>query len=333
MSSILQTASVFVTGGAGTLGRAIARRRQKEGWTGRFTVYSRDEHKHSFMRKMFPDVQYVQGDIRNLETLKLAMAGHDVVLHCGATKVIPVSEYSSIDTLDVNVYGSQNVCIAAREMGVSHVLGISTDKACHPASAYGATKMLMEKIFQEYARAGSDTQFHLVRYGNVLESTGSVVEAWTNAVAMGEPVKITDPDMTRFWLSPSQAVDYVIGSLEFLPGLIYVPKMPGLSIDKLLGYVVGEQYSRIETIPLRPGEKMHETLVTGDELSKTVEVSEGECEYFMVFPSTSDQLAGRKIPLLDPKIHQKLDYPAVPYTSDIARELTEAELEELLKDE
>ena len=208
---MLKTANIFVTGGAGTLGKAIAKRRKKEGWTGRLTVYSTDSSdKHVKMKKIYPDVNFVQGDIRNHETLYNAIVGHDIVIHAAAVKVIPASEIASIDTFDVNVNGSMNVCYTARLAGVKHVLGISTDKACHPANAYGATKMLMEKIFQEYARIPEiETQYHLVRYGNVLESTGSVIEAWKNAVANDEKIKITDPEMTRFWLSPSQAVDYV----------------------------------------------------------------------------------------------------------------------------
>lgn len=313
---MLETANIFVTGGAGTLGRAIARRRQKEGWTGRFTVYSRDEHKHAFMRKLYPGVQFVQGDIRNLETLKLAMVGHDVVIHAGAVKVIPVSEYYSMDTIDINVYGSQNVCIAARETGVEHVLGISTDKACNPVNAYGATKMLMEKVFQEYARAGDNkTQFHLVRYGNVLESTGSVVESWRNAVAAGEPVKVTDPQMTRFWLSPSQAVQYVIDSLEFNSGQVYIPRMPALDIGQLLEWVVDGVDYQMETVPLRPGEKMHECLLTNE-----------EGHYLESFLSEDAFL-------LNPSTARRYETGAEPYTSDIARQLSEKELWELLADE
>jgi len=317
--SILHNSAVFVTGGAGTLGLAIARRRQQEGWTGRFTVYSRDEHKHAFMRKLYPDIQFVQGDIRNLETLKMAMVGHDVVIHAGAVKVIPVSEYYSLDTIDINVYGSQNVCVAARETGVEHVLGISTDKACHAANCYGASKYMMEKIFQEYARVeDGKTQFHLVRYGNVLESTGSVVEAWRNAVKDGDPVKLTDPNMTRFWLSPSQAVNYVINSLNVESGQIYIPKMPSLSIGQLLEYVLGEAYDLdhgLEIIPLRPGEKIHETLLTCEEGDYVQASLSGDP--FLLDPSTGHRYEG-----------------AVPaYTSDIARELTKEELEILLKDE
>ena len=309
----LKNAAIFCTGGAGTLGRAIARTRQEEGWTGRFTVYSRDEHKHAAMRRLYPEIQYVQGDIRNLETLKLAMVGHEVVLHLAAVKVIPVSEYYSMDTLDNNVYGSMNVCMAARETGVEHVLGISTDKACHACNLYGSTKYVMEKIFQEYARAeDGKTQFHLVRYGNVIESNGSVVQAWKRAVENGEPVKITDPAMTRFWLSPSQAVDYVIASLESESGHIYIPKTPALSIGKLLEYTIGDRHHEVERVDLRPGEKLHETLLTCEE---GWYVGEGD-DFYDLWPTTSGRNGGA----------------TPPYTSDTARELTEVELKELLED-
>lgn len=312
---ILQEANVFVTGGAGTLGRAIARRRQEEGWSGKLTVYSTDDHKHDVMRRMFPDegIAYVQGDIRNQETLYNAMVGHDVVIHAAAVKVIPVSEEYSIDTIDVNIFGSQNVCAACVRAGVSHVLGISTDKACHPANLYGATKMAMEKIFQEYARGGHKTQFHLVRYGNVLESTGSVIEAWRNSIEAGKPIKMTNPDMTRFWLSPSEAATYVVRSFGFEDCHIYVPKMPALSIGKMAAYVIGggPDYG-VERIPLRPGEKMHETLVTCEENFHCADMG----TYFIIWPSTSPSA------------------PSVgnPYTSDTAQELTPDELQKLLAD-
>lgn len=317
--SILETANIFVTGGAGTLGRAIARRRERDGWKGRLTVYSGDAHKHEFMRHQHPDVQYVQGDIRNPETLYQAMVGHDVVIHAAAVKVIPTSEYWSLDTVDVNVNGSLNVCEAAVRANVPHVLGISTDKACHPANAYGATKMLMEKIFQEYSRSWPFTNFHLVRYGNVLESTGSVIEAWKKSVWNDEPIKITDPDMTRFWLSPAQAAQYVVESLEFQSGQIYVPMMPALSIGKLAAWTVGagegEAEIKIVRIPLRPGEKMHETLVTVEEIPHAFTFN----DYYLIEPSTSENV------------------PYIPvrgvYSSDVAPELTKEQLETLLLNE
>lgn len=306
----LHSVDLFVTGGAGTLGRAIARRRKLEGWKGRLTVYSTDTHKHDYMRKFYPDVCFIQGDIRNPDTLYNAMIGHDVVIHAGAVKVIPVSEYQSIDTFDVNVNGSMNVCRTAVLAGVKHVLGISTDKVCHAANAYGATKYLMEKAFQEYARAGHATEFHLVRYGNVLESTGSVIEAWKNAIARGENIRITDPTMTRFWISPSQAVDLVIRSLDFESGFIYIPEMPALSIGDLATYTVG--ICDFERVPLRPGEKMHETLLT--------------CEEGWYAYHNGDAF------VLRPTTQFRNPQPIEPYSSDVAIKLTLEELTELLND-
>lgn len=309
----LKTDNIFVTGGAGSLGRAIARKRQEEGWKGKFTVYSRDTFKHERMRKLYPDVTFIQGDILNPELLYNAMVGHDYCLHLGAAKVIPTSEYQSIDTFDVNVSGSLNVCIQAMRAGMKHVLGISTDKVCYPVNAYGASKLMMEKVFQEYARIPSDTQFHLVRYGNCLESTGSVIEAWKDAVENGKSVKMTDPTMTRFFLSPAQAAGYAIRALGYASGLIFVPRMPSLSIGKLAEYALPKEFGNveIERIPLRPGEKMHESLITAEEGNR-VDLRE---DYYLLFPSTVSNFSA-----------------SGAYSSDIARELTHEELTALLND-
>lgn len=307
----LRTANIFVTGGAGTLGRAVARRRKHEGWTGRFTVYSTDDHKHSYMRSLYPDVQFVQGDIRNPVTLYNAMVGHDIVIHAAAVKVIPTSEWCSIDTFDVNVNGSLNVAECAIKAGVEKVLAISTDKACHSVNAYGSTKYMMEKVWQEYSRVENRVKFNLVRYGNVLESTGSVIEAWRNSVADGKPIKITDPEMTRFWLSPQQAVTLVDFALQIPSGEILIPKMPSLSIGKMAEYVLGEY--EFEKIPLRPGEKKHEELLTIEEAEYATETN----DFFFLRPTTSE----------------KSNKPCLPYSSDIAPELTQDELMKLLKDE
>lgn len=311
----LRSASIFVTGGAGTLGRAIAARRKREGWTGRFTVYSSDDHKHNYMRKFFPDVQYVQGDIRNPTTLYNAMCGHDIVIHAAAVKVIPTSEWCSIDTFDVNVNGSLNVADCAVRAGIKNVLGISTDKACHSVNAYGATKYMLEKAWQEFSRVEQDTVFNLVRYGNVLESTGSVIEAWKKSVDAGEPIKITNPEMTRFWLSPQQAVSLVVLALKLESGIILIPKMPALSIGKLAEYTVTNEmigFHPVQIIPLRPGEKMHEELLTIEETEYATESD----DFYFLKPTTS----------------RKVEHPCGPYSSAIAPELTKAQLMELLED-
>lgn len=312
---------ILITGGAGTLGKAIIQRATEEEWDCHFTVFSRDAVKHSRLKDRFPSVHTLMGDIRNYETLYAAMSGKDLVIHAGAVKIIPDSEWSSIDTYQINVEGSMNVALAAANYGTPDVLAISTDKACHPANAYGATKYLMEKAWQEYSRAGFKTKFHLVRYGNVLESTASVVEKWKIAAENGEPVYLTDPKMTRFWLSPSQAVQYVLDSLNFKSGYIYVPKMPALSIGKLLEYVVGPNYFNVKATPMRPGEKMHETLVTIEETDFCVPGGPPVLDnhYFVISPTTEARMKWKTEEMLR------------PYSSDIAQELTREELEILLK--
>ena len=307
----LSNKSIFLTGGAGTLGKEIAERRRVEGWAGRLTVFSRDTTKHSRMRAKYPDVNYVCGDIRNFDTLYAAMAGHDVVLHAGAVKVIPVSEFDSIDTIDVNVTGSLNVARAAVQLGVESVMGISTDKAAKPVNAYGATKMLLEKIWQEYSRKDFKTRFYLVRYGNVLESTGSVIEIWKKNYEDGYPVLITDDTMTRFFLSPSQAVQVMMDGFTFSQiGCIYVPIMPALSIKKLAEYTLPEGVE-LRVRGLRPGEKMHEDLVTEEETFYTEEHD----KYFLIHPTT----------------FTRFPQPSRRFASDLAREMTREELEELLE--
>lgn len=260
---MIRTSNLFVTGGAGTFGHALAKRRKKEGWTGKLTVYSTDTMKHERMRREYPDINFVQGDIRNSETLYNAMVGHDIVIHAAAVKVIPASEYNTIDTIDVNINGTLTVCAVAVQANIKHVLNISTDKAAHAANAYGATKYLTEKILQEYARQGFETQFHLVRFGNVLESNGSVIEAWKKRIEAGLPILITNPKMTRYWLSPDQAVGFAIDALSLENGHIYIPLLPSLSIGKLAEYTVGDVPR--EEIPIRPGEKQDETLLTLEE--------------------------------------------------------------------
>lgn len=317
---MLETANIFVTGGAGTLGHALARRRKQDGWTGRLTIYSTDTLKHEVMHREYPDIIFVQGDIRSWDTLYNSMVGHDVVIHAAAVKVIPTSEYWSMDTFDVNVIGSKNVCSAAINANIKHVLGISTDKSCHPANAYGASKMMMEKIFQEYSRQPFNTQFHLVRYGNVIESNGSVIQSWKKCYENKLPIKMTHPDMTRFWISPSQAVQCAIDAFELPTGHIFIPLLPSLSIAKLAEYSLSDQPGgdflepHIERIPMRPGEKMHETLLTIEEV--------WYCEKcFGKMGEARD---------LRPNTTARNDTPYLPQISETARKLTTKEFVDLL---
>ena len=307
---MIETSNLFVTGGAGTFGTALAKRRKKEGWTGKLTVYSTDTMKHEKMRREYPDINFIQGDIRNPDTLYNGMVGHDIVIHAAAVKVIPASEYNTIDTIDVNINGTLTVCAVAVQANIKHVLNISTDKAAHAANAYGATKYLTEKILQEYARQGFETQFHLVRFGNVLESNGSVIEAWKKRVEAGLPILITDPNMKRFWLSPDQAVGFAIEALKLDNGHIYVPVLSGLTIGKLAEYTVGDVEN--QRVSVRPGEKIDETLLTLEEMFYVAYHG----DFYDLRPITDDRgLAFEE-----------------PYSTDGSDELTREELMALLEE-
>lgn len=302
---------ILITGGAGYLGKAIIKRATEEHWDCDITIFSTDVVKHLRIINEYQQVHSVIGDIRDSDTLWNAMTGKDVVIHAAAVKHIDISEYNSIDTFDVNVNGSLNVLRCAAQLGIPQVVGISTDKACHSANAYGASKYAMEKMFQEFSRLGLQTKFTLVRYGNVLDSTASVLTAWRRAVENGLAIKITDPDMTRFWLSPKQAVTYIIEAIMIKTGYIYIPKLPGLSIGKLAEYIVGSV--EIEDIPVRPGEKKHETLLTVEEL----EFADTYSGYYNLAPTT---------------VPRTPNYTNLPYTSDKAHQLTKEELMALLND-
>ena len=309
----LQNKSIFITGGAGTLGRELIRRIYEKGYDSRITIFSTDTLKHSVIKRMYPGVHCVVGDVREPVTVYNAMAGHDVVIHAAAVKHIPVSEENSIDTYQINVEGSINVANAAIHHGIEHVVGISTDKVCHAANAYGATKYLMEKIWQEYSRLPIDTKFHLVRYGNVLESTASVIEIWKEQIRRGEPIVVTNPFMTRFWLSPAQAAELVEIAMTLESGNILIPKMKSLSIQELIDFTVGEPPFGIKRVALRAGEKIHETLLT---IEETEYATESDNFYILRPTTTVSEFQGIQ-----------------PLDSNNAPRLTENELMELLEND
>lgn len=314
---MFQGKKLLITGGAGALGREIIRRATENNWGCHITIFSRDTIKHKLIQRDYPQVHSVIGDIRDAVTVYNAMTGKDIVIHAAAVKHIDVSEYNPRDTWEINVQGSENILQAAAMLGTPQVIGISTDKSCHPANAYGATKYLMEKAFQEYARLGLPTRFGLVRYGNVLESTGSVVEAWKRSVMLGEPLRITDPEMTRFFISLKQAVQIITDSIELnIPsGHILIPKMKSLSIGELASMTVGDDYDW-KKIPIRPGEKKHETLLTLE-----------ECQY-------AESLPISRYYELRQTVETMVENPiSEPYTSENAPRLTKEELEELLANE
>lgn len=265
------TQTIVITGGAGFLGRAIMRRAERESWDARFIIYSRDEYKQDIARRRFPDARYVLGDVRDDDRLAAVFAGADLVIHAAALKYIPEAEYNVFECIDVNLIGSRCVAIAAARAGVETVVGLSTDKAAAPLNTYGMTKGLMERVFSE-ANMLSETRLNCVRYGNVISSTGSVVPVFKRQLAEHGCVRITDPRMTRFWLSVEDAIALIeaaAADAKYHPGAVLVPRCGAMRLLDLAEHIARD--APVEVMGLRPGEKLHETLVQEEELARTID--------------------------------------------------------------
>ena len=288
---MLEGKKIFITGGAGTLGLGIIDRVIREGWPCDITVYSRDWMKHKYLKRKYPEIRTVVGDVCNLAALNLAMAGHDIVIHAAAMKHIVEGEFYPLSVIETNVTGSQNVLEAAVEQGVKHVVGISTDKACAPINTYGASKMMMERIFHRYAEIYSFVQFHLVRYGNVIGSRGSFLPMWEQSIAEGNYVNVTDERMTRFWLKIDEAVDLILECFEEPSGCTLIPKPKCASMEDIVKAIVPEGIE-VKNIGIRPGEKMHECLLTKEEGYRADYLRSGdmtEPTRIRLYPPTSER--------------------------------------------
>lgn len=257
--------NILITGGAGTLGKAILERADREGWNANITVFSRDPMKHVPLKKLYPHVNFVLGDINDERAVDIAVAGKDTVIHAAAMKHIPQAEDDPGTTYYVNVDGSINVALACVRHGVKHLVAISTDKACYPVNTYGCSKLMMERYYQQLALVSEHTNIHLTRYGNVLGSTGSVIQVWRDMYETNSrKVFATDPDMTRFWITVEDAVDQVVAALGEPSGTILIPNPNGLSMKLMAKYVLPGN-AEIEYTGLRPGEKKHEIIMTREE--------------------------------------------------------------------
>jgi len=254
----------LITGGCGFLARAILRRIEAGGlnWEPP-TLYSRDEEKQDLCRRRYPWARYVLGDVRDVERLALTMAGHDIVIHAAAMKFVDVSEISATECFSINIGGAQAVISAARSADVKRVVGISTDKACAPVNSYGASKFVMERLFAEASTEG--TRFNCVRYGNVVGSTGSVIPLFKYQYESAGKVRVTDPNMTRFWMGVDEAIDLIVKALkdDVPPGAILIPLVKAMRMSDVVLAAVGEV--PVDIIGVRPGEKLHERLLHFEE--------------------------------------------------------------------
>jgi UDP-N-acetylglucosamine 4,6-dehydratase len=279
----LRGKTVLITGGTGSFGRAFARRLLDAHAPKKVIVFSRDEQKHHAMQREWDDprMRFFVGDIRDSGRLRRAFAGVDVVIHAAAMKHVHIAEYNPIEAIRTNVDGAANVIDAALESGVDRVVALSTDKAVSPLNLYGATKLCMEKLFvAANSYSGADgTRFDLVRYGNVVGSKGSVVPLFLDQRASGR-LTVTDPSMTRFWIGMNRAVDLVLLALQQgLSGEVFVPKLPACDVATLAEAIAPGL--PVEHVGIRPGEKMHETMITYDESHNVVQYD----NYFVIRPN------------------------------------------------
>lgn len=275
--------TVLVTGGTGSFGRKFTEVMLTEVRPKKLIVLSRDELKQHEMRQQFrdaPSLRFFIGDVRDRERLYRAFAGVDVVVHAAALKQVPACEYNPFEAILTNVMGAKHVIDAAIDTGVRRVLAISTDKAVNPVNLYGATKLCAEKLFVDgNAYAGERaTRFSCARYGNVVGSRGSVIPVFQEQRRSGR-ITITDPKMTRFWITLEQGVRFVIRCIEQMDGgEIFVPKIPSMSIMELARTIAGD--CDVTFIGIRPGEKTHEVLVSEDEARYTRELD----DMFVILP-------------------------------------------------
>ena len=278
MGSLFKNKTVLITGGTGFLGKALVRRiLPLEPHSIR--VFSRDEVKHHKMQEEFhcsPILRHLIGDIRDYNRILKAMDGVDIVIHAAALKRLDILEYNVEESIKTNIIGTLNVVNACLEKNIELAVMVSTDKACSPVNTYGACKFISERIFIEsnYSKGNKRTIFTCVRYGNVLESTGSVIPFFNEKIKNNEKIPLTDPRMTRFIISPDQAVDLILTAIKYcIGGEIFIPKLPAFKITDLIE-ILKEKYQKdaeIEHIGLRPGEKIHELMINFSEVPRVID--------------------------------------------------------------
>jgi len=285
---LFENKSVLVTGGTGSFGKAFINNVLKKFNPSRLIVFSRDELKQYEMQSMIKNdspIRFFIGDVRDKERLYRAFEGLDIVVHAAALKQVPALEYNPLEAIKTNVIGAANIVDAAIDCNVEKVIALSTDKACNPINLYGATKLCSDKLFTA-ARTytgNHKTKFSVVRYGNVVGSRGSVIPHFIRMKESGK-IPITHLDMTRFFITLDQGVDFVLKCLSVMNGgEIFIPKIPSIKITDLAKTIAPE--AKFDLVGLRPGEKLHETLISLDDSHRTLQFE----KYFVIKPYSLHQ--------------------------------------------
>jgi UDP-N-acetylglucosamine 4,6-dehydratase len=276
--ALFDNKSILITGGTGSFGRHFANYLLKNFTPRRLAIFSRDELKQSDLRNKFEykeSLRWFLGDIRDKDRLKLALKDVDFVIHAAALKQVDTGEYNPMEFIKTNILGSQNLIEAALENGVEKVVALSTDKASSPINLYGATKLTADKLFiaaNNYSNSRGCI-FSVVRYGNVIGSRGSVVPFFMKLAEVNRPLPITDLRMTRFWITLEQASNFVVDCFSSMQGgELFVPRIPSLKIMDLVTAI--NSSSEIEIIGMRPGEKLHEEMISQDDSWRTTKLND-----------------------------------------------------------
>jgi len=325
---IFKGKKILITGGTGSLGQALTKRLLKE-QVDVIRIFSRNENKQVVMESEFEDdrLRFLLGDIRDQSRLERALEDIDIVFHAAALKHVPVIEYNPFEAIKTNVIGSSNVIEACLHENVDIAVGIGTDKAVSPLNTYGATKLLMEKLF---VTAGNyldknrhKTKFLALRYGNVLGSSGSVIPKFIEQIKNRKKISITDPNMTRFSITMDQALEFILSSVSISKGSeVFVPKIKAYKIETLKD-AMKELFKNVEyeKIPVRQGEKYHETMINEDELKYTIETN----SRYIISRIFADKI---KDGTYDGMYKTTLEKQ---YSSDVVKQMTSSELATLIK--
>lgn len=326
---MLKGKKILITGGTGSLGTALTHRLLKEN-VSIVRIYSRDEWKQTQMQEKIQDkrLRFLIGDVRDRDRLSRAMEDIDVVFHTAALKHVPVAEYNPFEAIKTNVFGTQNVIESCLDNQVKMALAIGTDKAVSPLNTYGATKLLMERMFTaaNFYKGAHKTNFLCVRYGNVLGSRGSVLPKFLEQIKNGQRLTITDPKMTRFNITMKQAIDLIFRAVnDGKSGEVFVPKLKAYTLDEFKNAIIElTKYNGvIQKIQVRPGEKFHETLINQDEIAYTYESNN---DYIIRSPGVEDlsDIKSRNL--------KRVKFTG-PYSSDKAPAISKNELKQIIQSE